>query len=256
MAILAFSIAVTNPAQASVIGKIFGVLKNAASGIAKQYGVNLETLNTTIDQLETVKEEIEVAKSTYNQAKGQLDTLKEMKELAHKKYGWGDVLNSTQDLRKLQYSASTWDETITNVDKNSDRYKKLLEHYTKQHYDISDDDFKKGGSSKQLEQYKYAKLVTANADAQATTTYNDINKRFENIHQLTKKIEKADNPKSATDLNSRLVAENANIQTEVLRQMTILNKQSALSNEKKLQQEAKEAREKAERREFEKLPDN
>lgn len=245
----------TVPTQAGILGGILKAIKGAANGIAQQYGLQLDTLTKAAEQLDKVKEEVQTAHNIYDQTKGQLDTLKELKSMSQRKYGWGDLLNSADDLNRLKYTASSWNETVGRLDRNSDRYQKLMEDYTQQHNDISDAEFKKGATEKALKQYKQSKMLTASADAQATTAYNDINKRLENIHKLTKKIEKTDSPKSSADLNSRLVAENANVQTEVLRQLAILNKQSALTNEKKLQDDAVAAREAAKRAEFNRLPD-
>lgn len=242
-------------AKAGVLESIVNSLKGVGINLAKQYGLSLDTFNKTVEQVEKIKEEVAVAKNTYEQAKGQLDTLNEMKKLNQKSYGWGNLLNSTDDLQKLKYTADSWNDTVNHLSKNSEEYQRLLEGYTKQHDEISDDEFRKGASAPTLNRYKRDKQLTASADTQATKTYNDTNQRFQNIHTLTKQIEKADNPKSAADLNSRLVAENANVQTEVLRQLAILNKQSALANEKKLQEEVFHARETAKRNEFNRLPD-
>ena len=102
---------------------------------------------------------------------------------------------------------------------------------------------------------KKAKLITANADTQATTAFDDTNERLKRIHKLSKSIEKTKSPKSAQDLNSRLIAENANVQAEILRQLAILNKQSALQSERHYQEEAKRIKETLKEKEFNRLPD-
>ncbi len=214
-----------------------GAIAHAASQIQQ-----LEAQYTTmVATYENAKSQYDTLKNAYTTAKDQLKNLESLKNYNSGHYDWGTLKNGAKDLHDIQWSAGSWSDTLKNVaGGNSERYKSLVEAYKKAHPSLSDTEFKKGSTETKLVAYKETMETTSNADAQATTAYNNVNKHHESIHELSKKIEETDNSKSSMDLNSRLIAENAKIQTEMLKQLSILNKQAALksSNELRETQEA------------------
>lgn len=206
--------------QAGILDEILGPIKRIADGIMSQYGISLDTLTE--------------AKAQLTATKSQLEEISHIKEFNQGSYGWGNLKNTLQDLKARQWSADNWQDTINNIaGKNSSRYQALLKSYQTAHPLLESKLFKALESS-HYQRYKDNKLLAQNADSQATASYNRVNQHFNNIHKLSGEIEKAKNSKSAMDLNARLSAENANVQTEILKQLSILNKQSANEKENKL----------------------
>jgi type IV secretion system protein VirB5 len=220
--------------HAGIIDEILGPIKGIADSLMRQYGLSLDALSEAKSQLMTTKSE--------------LNELSHLKKANQGSYGWGNLKNTLSDLKGRQWSADNWQDTVSNIaGDNSATYKTLLKSYQKAH-PILDSKLFSIKDNNLFNQYKSKKLLAQNADAQATSSYNRINQHFNNIHKLSSEIEKATNSKSAIDLNARLTAENANVQTEVLKQLTILNKQSASDTENKLYVEEKKAQ-------FNQLPD-
>lgn len=202
--------------------------------MAKQYEQIKAAYDLAQNQLTTLK-------GTYDNTTNQLKNLKALKEMNTKKFNWGQLKNTAEDIKNLKWSADSWNSTINDMaGGNSSRYKELLNAYKKSHHIMSDGDFEKGATKEKLSSYKESKVTTQNADTQATLAYNNVNSHHESIHEISKKIDTTENTKSSIDLNSRLVAENAQVQTEVLKQLTILNKQQALrsANDLRAQEEA------------------
>ena len=200
----------------------------------KQYQTALETYENAKRQYKTLED-------TYTSAKGQLSNLKSLKDFNSGHYDWGTLKNAMSDLHDIQWSAGSWKDTLSDIaGGNSARYKELVAAYKKSHPTLSDEAFEKGATKTKLLSYQETNVMASNADAQATTAYDNISKQHESIHELSKKIEDTDNTKSSIDLNSRLSAENAKVQTEILKQLAILNKQQALrsSNELRESEEA------------------
>jgi type IV secretion system protein VirB5 len=235
---------ITHAVVAPVIDIVaIGKIGQQITQMKKEYEMIMRTYNNATQQYATLK-------NTYTNAKNQLSSLKTLENLNSGQYGWGSLKNAAGDLQDLQWSADTWSDTLKNISGgNSSRYQQLLSAYKKSHPGLSDGEFKKGASEAQLLAYKEQRSVTENADTQATAAYNNINKHHKNIHELAKEIEseKNKNTKSSIDLNSRMVAENAQIQTEMLKQLTILNKQAA-------QQSASELREREAAAKFNQIP--
>jgi type IV secretion system protein VirB5 len=103
----------------------------------------------------------------------------------------------------------------------------LVKAYEKNHTTLDDAAFEKGTSKEQLTRYKQAIEVNKAASVESTYSYNEINKHLKAVHQLSAQIEKAPNTKSAVDLNSRLLAEIAYIQTQNLKMQTLISQQLA-----------------------------
>ena len=182
-----------------------------------------------IEQLEQLKEQYDMLRQTYDNAKSQLADLDRLKDFNSGHYGFGDLTNSLADLKDRQWSAHTWDEALQNIaGGNQSRYQELVKAYQKNHITLDDNAYSKGASAEKLAQYQQSKAVNQAASVQATYAFNEINTHLKAIHALSVNIEKTPNTKSAIDLNSRLIAELAYIQTEQLKLQTLLSQQAAL----------------------------
>ncbi|MBA2649915.1 MAG: hypothetical protein H0U75_10060 [Legionella sp.] len=192
-------------------------------------------LANAIEQLKQLKDQYDTLQQTYDNAKQQLDTahsqldsINQLKNFNSGHYQFGDVSNSLADLKDRQWSPNTWDDALRNVaGGNPSRYQELVKAYEKNHKTLDDSAFEKGASKEQLALFKQAKEVNKAASVESTYSYNEINKHLKAVHTLSALIEKAPNTKSAVDLNSRLLAEIAYIQTQNLKMQTLVSQQLA-----------------------------
>jgi type IV secretion system protein VirB5 len=112
---------------------------------------------------------------------------------------------------------------------NSDRYASLVKAYERAHPTLSDDEYRRGASDARLAMYQQNKKINKAVSVQTTAAFNQINKHLEAVHALSKQIEGASNKntKSAVDLNTRLLAEMAYIQTDLFKLQALANQQAA-----------------------------
>lgn len=186
-------------------------------------------------QLTEMKKQYELLNDTYQNARAQLDnaqsqldSVNQLKNFNSGHYQFGDLNNTLSDLKDRQWSPNTWDDALHNVaGGNPDRYRELVKSYEKNHKTLDDATFEKGTSKEQLTLYKQAIEVNKAASVESTYSYNEINKHLKAVHDLSTQIEKAANTKSAVDLNSRLLAEIAYIQTQNLKMQTLISQQLA-----------------------------
>lgn len=192
-------------------------------------------LMKSIEQLNQLREQYQVLQQTYdnaqqqlNTAQSQLDSVNQLKNFNSGHYQFGDLNNSLQDLKARQWSPDTWEDALHNVaGGNPERYKALAKDYEKRHPLLDDARFEKGTSPQLTALYKQKKEVNKAASIESTYAYNEINKHLKAVHDLSTKIEKAPNTKGAIDLNSRLLAEIAYIQTQNLKVQTLISQQLA-----------------------------
>lgn len=216
---------------------------NELRQLQQQYKMLEDTYNNAKNQYETLR-------NTYDNAKNQLATVKSLRDFNKGKYGWGELANKLKDLKERQWSPSTWEDALKNISGgNPARYKALASKYKEKNKDLlSDTEFAKGASKEKLDNYKKSKEVHRAASIQSTYAFNDINKHLQNVHDISSKIEKAENTKSAIDLNSRLLAEIAYLQTQNLKMQALQNQQTAHSLSQELSSQSESAA-------FNKIPD-
>lgn len=206
-------------------------------------------LEKAIEQLNHLKAQYEMLEKTYQNAESQLNSLQKLQDLNSGNYGFGNLNNSLADLKNRQWSANTWDDALKNISGgNPSRYQELVKAYEKSHITLDDASFLKGATTERLKQYQQNKAVNEAVSVQATYAYNEINQHLKAIHELSAHIEKTPNTKAAVDLNSRLIAELAFIQTEQLKLQTLIGQQSAMSGFNDISSETDMAR-------FNRLPD-
>jgi len=201
------------------------------------------------EQLAVLKGQYKTLKETYDKSKKQLTELDNIKKMGIGNYGWGQMQNTLGDLKQREWSPSSWENALKNIaGGNPERYKKLVDSYEKQHKTLSDTDFLKGASKEKLEEHKQSRKINRAANIQSTYAFNDINNHLKEVYKLSSKIEKTKNTKSAMDLNSRLLAEIAYIQTQNLKMQAVLNQQASQSGARELSSESQSAS-------FNRLPD-
>lgn len=213
-------------------------------------------LANAVQQLKQLQEQYRTLQQTYDNAQqqlstaqSQLDSVNQLKNFNSGHYEFGDLNNTLSDLKDRQWSPNTWDDALRNVaGGNPERYNELVKAYEKKHKTLDDATFEKGASKEKLVQYKQAIEVNKAATVEGTYSYNEVNKHLKAVHDLSAKIEKAPNTKSAVDLNSRLLAEIAYIQTQNLKMQTLISQQLAQDGASDIAADSQIAR-------FNRLPD-
>jgi type IV secretion system protein VirB5 len=201
------------------------------------------------DQYDTLQQTYNTAQQQLNTAQSQLDSVNQIKNFNSGHYQFGDLNNSLTDLKDRQWSPNTWDDALHNVaGGNPERYNELVKAYEKNHTRLDDATYEKGASKEQLTRYKQTIAVNKAASVESTYSYNEINKHLKAVHQLSAQIEHAPNTKSAVDLNSRLLAEIAYIQTQNLKMQTLISQQLAEGGANDIASDSQIAR-------FNRLPD-
>lgn len=179
--------------------------------------------------------ELKKLQQQYQLMQQQLDTAKEIASDAEGHYGFGDLLNGTQDLVKRQWSPNNWDDALKGLSGgNPARYEQLLAEYKQNHPTLSQSDYEKGESATNAIIYQQDVNTNRAASVNATYAFNTINKQLANVHELSAQIEKAKNTKAAMDLNSRLLTQVAYIQIQELKMQTVVNQQLAQSASDKI----------------------
>jgi type IV secretion system protein VirB5 len=213
---------------------IFGVAFSV-NGFAVMPVIDAGAIANLAKQLSAMKRQYSLMSDTYKNARAQLDnaqsqldSVNQLKNFNSGHYQFGDLDNTLSDLKDRQWSPNTWDDALHNVaGGNPDRYKELVRAYEKNHKTLDDATFEKGTSKERLTLYKQAIEVNKAASVESTYSYNEINKHLKAVHEISAQIEKAPNTKSAVDLNSRLLAEIAYIQTQNLKMQTLISQQLA-----------------------------
>jgi type IV secretion system protein VirB5 len=188
--------------------------------------IDASSIAQLLKQLEEMKRQYQVLQNTYQNARAHLDQTKQLTQNVAGHYGAGHLFNSINDLKQLQWSANRWEDTLKGLAGNNPaRYQQLRTLY-QQHYPLLDEqDFYQGGATQQYHRYQQTQQVNEAAHVQAAYVFETIEARLTRIHQLSQHIEKTDNIKASQDLNSRLLAEVAFIQLEMLKLQAVQSQQ-------------------------------
>ncbi len=164
----------------------------------------------------------------YQLLQTQLNQLKQIQSAATGHYGFGQLLNSPDDLIKKQWTPARWQDALQGMaGGNPERYKELVQAYEKNHRTLTQSQFSQGATSQQTTRYIHDRQVNRVVAVNSTYAFNNIKSHLNTIHALSSKIDAASNTKAAMDLNSRLLTEMAYIQTQTLKMQVLLNQQLA-----------------------------
>lgn len=194
-------------------------------------------------QLHQLKQQYELLKKTYSEAQDQLDEAKKLRADAEGHYGYGGLLNDAKDFKDREWSPGNWDDAVKGASGgNSARYRQLQAEYKKNHPSMSNSEYAKDTNKDQARTYQQQVGVNRAAMVNATYAYNDINKHLQTIHKLSEQIEKTKDEKAVSDLNARLLAEIAYIQTQELKMQILLNQQMAQNSSDNIDAETRAAK--------------
>lgn len=182
----------------------------------------------------TLKDQYDTVKKQYDTMNHQYSVMQDQYNSITGNYGWGNLKNSLNDLKKdREWAASDWQSALKGLSGgNAARYQELVAQYQSSNKlsVVESDTFQAGADPVLAESYDNQVKTNQASSAQASYEFSDINRHFEDLHELTAGIENAQKNhdlKSAMDLNSRISAEIGFIQVEMLRMITVLNQQVA-----------------------------
>lgn len=142
-------------------------------------------------------------------------------------YGYGNLLNSSEDLAKRQWSPNTWSDALNGTGSNSDNYQALVNDYQEEHPSLSREEVSEGASDAYAQDYQQMVENNQAANVQATYTFNELNEHLDNIKEISEELEKTDGTKATADLNVRMNTEIAYLMVEQIKATTVLNEQVA-----------------------------
>lgn len=153
-------------------------------------------------------------------------------------FGYGDLLNSDEDLSARKWSPDTWESALEGLSGgNGARYKELVDEYQKNHPYLSSDEMKEGASDAQAADYEQQVQTNRASMAHASYEFEDVNEHLDNIKELSSQINKAENEKAIQEINARINAEVAYLQVEQIKSMSIMNEQLAQTQASQLASE-------------------
>ena len=178
-----------------------------------------------------LKSQYELLSRTYQNAERQLSQVKRLRSDTEGHYGYGGLMNGANDLKNRQWSPDNWKATLQGLSGgNPARYQELVKAYRKAHPNLSQADYQKGASLDKGKTYAQDVAVNRAAMVNAAYSFNNLKKQLNAIHTLSQKIDQTKNIKGAMDLNSRLIAEVAYVQTQELKMQILMNQQMAQVN--------------------------
>ncbi len=211
--------------------------------------VDATAIINLVKQLDQLKRQYDLLNQSYQTSQNTLNQAKAITSNGQGHYGYGGLFNDQQYTANREWSPDNWQDTLKGLSGgNPARYQELVSQYKRDNPSLSLSEFERGSSIENGQIYQAQ--IQNNQAASVTSTYafNNIKDHIEHIQAISGKIESAPNEKSAMDLNTRMGAEIAYTQVEILKQMALLNEQTVNQNSDRIKYEAQGAR-------FNRLPD-
>ena len=200
-------------------------------------------------EFNTLKDQYNLMQQQYDNAKSRLTEIQQVRGNSEGHYGFGNLLNGQAYKTKREWSPDNWQDALKGLSGgNPARYQQLVSQYKNDNPTLSASDFEKSESADNSKIYQAQIQNNQAANVTATYAFNNIKNHIEHIESISQQIESAPNQKAATDLNTRMNAEIAYTQVEVLKQLALMNEQTAQHNEDRIKYETANAK-------FNKLPD-
>lgn len=201
------------------------------------------------NEFNTLKSQYDLMQQQYSNAKSRLSEIQQVRGNSEGHYGFGNLLNGQEYTAKREWSPDNWQEALKGLSGgNPERYQQLVSQYQHDNPTLSTSDFDKGESADNGAIYQAQIQNNQAANVTATYAFNDIKNHIQHIEVISSQIESAPNEKAATDLNTRMNAEIAYTQVEVLKQLALMNEQAAERNSERIKYETANAK-------FNQLPD-
>lgn len=205
--------------------------------------IDIPAIANLVKQYKQMQMEFSLLKETYDNAKHQLTTAKKLVRNSEGHYGFGSYLNNEAAQIKRAWSPATWEEALKGLSGgNAKRYQELLSQYQKRYPFLSKEVYVKGASEAKADVYQRQINSNRAAKVNARYTFDSIREHLVRVNRLSQKIELAPNMKSATDLNSRLIAELAYIHIQELKMQSLINLQLAEKTSSRIGEKTRSAK--------------
>ena len=209
-------------AAASVF--IIGAVGN---GYAQWAVIDMSNLQQNIQQYRQMIEQL-------NQLRAQLEQLREQYRAITGSYGIGGLLQE-ETFAAGNLVPGTWQEVVRL--QQAGKYKSKLDYYESLMKAVDPVLFEKN-ATRTAGAYKLTYDNTRAAFAVTDATYEAVETHRRNIEQLVRRIDSARNIKEATDLNNRLISENAMLQIAIARLAAVQGNLSASAQNELVQSQA------------------
>ncbi|MBF6570154.1 MAG: hypothetical protein IVW54_14890 [Candidatus Binataceae bacterium] len=199
----------------------------AGDARAQMAVIDLSNLQQNMRQYAQMVEQV-------SELRAQLDQLKSQYQAVTGSYGAGDLLRQSS-LDAEAIVPGSWEDVVRLQQAGAygskmDRYEGLMK--------AVDPALLENDEGRAADAYKLSYDDTRAAFAVADASYDAIETHRRNIEQLMGRIDATRNIKEATDLNSRLVSENALLQIEIARLSVVQSNLSASAQNDRIQGEA------------------
>ncbi len=202
--------------------------------------VDAVAISHLVKEYRQLKAEYDLLQQTYQNAQRQLNQTEAIAHSLEGHYGYGSLFNDVKNLNNRQWSPDNWQDTLQGMSGgNPARYQQLVKQYRENNVTLSDGDYQKGAGNVAV--YRQQVQTNQAAFVNASYAFNTIKSHLDRIYQLSQKIEKANNEKSAIDLNTRMQTEMAYVQVQTLKQIALLNLQMARSHTDNIASETQNA---------------
>jgi type IV secretion system protein VirB5 len=171
------------------------------------------------------------------QLKAQLEQLKNQYQAVTGSYGLGGLMQG-ETLSASNIVPGSWQEVVSL--QQAGKFKSKVDYYEKLMRTVDPALFDKD-TSRSTSAYKLSYDNTRAAFAVTDATYDSVETHRKNIEQLIQRIDSTQNVKEATDLNNRLVSENAMLQISVARLAAVQNNLNASAANDRVQAQATNA---------------
>ncbi|MBL7684833.1 MAG: hypothetical protein JNK65_02230, partial [Deltaproteobacteria bacterium] len=169
-------------------------------------------LAQTVQQLDEMKKH-------YDMLKQQYDELMATKNAVTGSYGVSLLENGPLAELGRRAVPGTWQEVVSLQQSGAlpGFFSQRQDYFQKLFPTVSEKLFSQDPNNRNIAGYKLSTDNTRAAFASTEAIYNKIQDRLKTIESLTKEIDKTANVKNATDLNSRIAAENGFLNVEMAR---------------------------------------
>ena len=171
------------------------------------------------------------------QLKAQLEQLKSQYAAVTGSYGLGGLMQG-KTLSAASIVPGSWQEVVSL--QQAGQYKTKMAYYETLMKSVDPALFA-NDSSRSTGAYKLSYDNTRAAFAVTDATYDSVETHRQNIEQLIQRIDNTQNVKEATDLNNRLVSENAMLQISIARLAAVQNNLNASAANDRVQAQATNA---------------
>lgn len=168
------------------------------------------------------------------QLKAQLEQLKNQYQAVTGNYGIGG-LGQGDSFSAANIVPGSWQEVVRL--QQSGKFKSKMDYYEKLMKTVDPALFS-NDPSRSTSAYKLSYDNTRAAFAVTDATYDSVETHRKNIEQLIQRIDSTQNIKEATDLNNRLMSENAMLQISVARLAAVQNNLNASAANDRVQAQA------------------